>query len=285
MRPPTRPVGAGSHELQAGLYFQLRHDQWDTSYDNNGRQLIDAVLRDPQNPAGGYVPFHEQIFSPAQLTSLHVDSHDAAVYVQGYVATVESADDHARPARRLRQARRSRSSNVTTQQSTEIGPRVGINYQLTSDANIVRVSWGRIYDNLSVNETAAGTNVAGFVDLDDPGLDGSFPVSFVTPPATTRSSNIVIDLDHYHQSHVNELIAGYQRQLPGQTTVELSLLRRDTVDRPATVETNGVYTGHVFVGYADPSQNQIYRLTANTWNWPVLNALQSNWASVQTGCR
>jgi hypothetical protein len=73
---------------------------------------------------------------------------------------------------------------------------------------------------------------------------------------------------------MNELIAGYQRQLPGQTTVAVGVRRREYRERPATVETNGVYNGNVFVGYADPSQNQIYRLTANTWNWPVLNALE-----------
>jgi len=265
---------AGSHELSAGLYLQFRHDQWDTLYNNDGRQLIDAVLRDPQNPAGGYVPFHQQILSPAHLTSLHVDSRDAAVYVQDVWRA--SSRLTITPGLRVDWVKRDdQIFSVTTQQSTEVGPRIGINYQLTRDAkNIARVSWGRIYDNLSVNETTAGTNVAGFVDRYDPDLNGSFPVSFVTPPATTRSSNIVIDLDHYHQAHVNELIVGYQRQLPAQTTVEISALRREYRERPATVETNGVYNGNVFAGYADPSQNQIYRLTTNTWNWPVMNALQ-----------
>jgi hypothetical protein len=264
----------GSHEFGAGAYLQLRHNEQDTLYSNNGRQLIDAVLRDPQNPAGGYVPFHQQIYSVSRLTTLNIDSHDAALYVQ----------DAWRPSPRLTISpglridfvkRTDQIFDVVTQRSTEVGPRIGINYSLTSDAkNVVRASWGRVFDNLSVNETAAGTNRSGFVDLYDPQLNGTFPVSFVTPPATTRSTNINIDLDHYHQPRMDEFIAGYQRQLPRQTMVEVSFIRREYRERPAAVETNGIYNGSVFVGYKDPTQNQIYSLTANTWNHPVVNALQ-----------
>jgi hypothetical protein len=265
---------ARSHEFGAGVYAQLRHNEWNSHYSNFGRQLIEAVLRDPLDPASGFVPFRQQIFSTDQVTTLHVDSRDLAVYVQ----------DAWRPSNRLTVSpglrvdfvrRLDRIFDAVTQRSTEIGPRIGINYALTADQrNVVRASWGRIYDNLSVNETTAGTNVAGFVDLYDPLLDGSFPVSFVTPPVSRRSSNVVIDLDHYHQAHVNELVAGYQRQLPGQMSVDVSVLRREYRERPAAVESNAVYEGRAFSGYADPSQNQIYRLTANTWNWPVLSALQ-----------
>ena len=265
---------AGSHEFGAGVYLQRRHNQWDTHYGNGGRQLIDAVLRNPQDPSGGYVPFHQQIFSTAQLTSLEVNSHDAALYVQ----------DVWRPWTRLTVSpglrvdfvkRVDQIFDVVTQQSAEVGPRIGVNYSLTSDQkNVVRASWSRAYDNLSVNETTAGTNVAGVTDVYDPALDGSFPISFVTPAATRRSSNIIIDLDHYHQAHVKELIAGYQRQLPRQMTVDISVIRREYRERPAAVEINGVYEGGVFQGYADQSQNQVYRLVTNTWNWPVVKALQ-----------
>jgi hypothetical protein len=73
---------------------------------------------------------------------------------------------------------------------------------------------------------------------------------------------------------MDEFIAGYQRQLPRQTMVEMSFIRREYRDRPAAVETNGIYNGNVFVGYKDPTQNQIYSLTANTWNDPVVNVVQ-----------
>jgi len=265
---------AGSHELNAGVYVQPRHNEQDTVYSNSGHQLTEAVLRNPQNPAAGYVPFHQQIYSVSRLTTLNVDSHDNALYVQ----------DAWRPSTRLTVSpglrvdfvkRTDQIFDVVTQRSTEVAPRIGVNYSLTSDAkNVVRASWGRVFDNLTVNETTAGTSRSGFVDLYDPKLDGSFGVSFVTPPATTRSTNINIDLDNYHQPRMDEFIAGYQRQLPRQTMVEASFIRREYRKRPAAVETNGIYNGNVFVGYKDPSQNQIYTVTANTWNYPVVNALQ-----------
>ena len=65
--------------------------------------------------------------------------------------------------------------------------------------NVVRASGWRVNDNLSVNETSAGTNVPACTDLYDPALDGSFPVAFVTPSVTRRTTNVVIDVDHYHQ--------------------------------------------------------------------------------------
>jgi len=265
----------GSHELQAGVYLQpQRHDQQISQYNNNGFQLEEAVLRDPNNLTAGYVPFHRQIFTPSQVTTLDVDSRDNAVYAQ----------DAWRPSDRVTVSaglrvdfvkRVDQIFNVVTQDSTEVGPRFGVNYILTADQrNVVRASWGRVHENLSVNETAAGTNVAGFTDLYDTAGNGSFSTVFVTPPVTARSSNIVIDLDHYHQEHVDELIVGYQRQLRGQVSVDISVIRREYRDRPAAVETNGIYNGNVFVGYRDPTHNDIYQLTANTWNWPVTTAFQ-----------
>jgi hypothetical protein len=73
---------------------------------------------------------------------------------------------------------------------------------------------------------------------------------------------------------VDELVAGYQRQLGSRTSLDVSVTRREYRDRPAAVEINGMYDGRRFVGYRDESQNEIYRQTANIWNWPVVNALQ-----------
>jgi hypothetical protein len=49
---------------------------------------------------------------------------------------------------------------------------------------------------------------------------------------------------------------------------------REYHERPAVVETNGIYDNGVFAGYRDVSQNETYRLTSNVWNWPVATALQ-----------
>ena len=165
--------------------------------------------------------------------------------------------------------------DTPTQRSTEIGPRLGINYAIHDDRrDILRASWSRVHENLSANETQAGTNLAGVTDSYDTSGDGSFATVFVQPTSDAVSSNVVVDLDHYHQGHVDEIAVGYQRQFASRTSLDVSLLRRAYRDRPAAVEVNGLYDRGVFLGYADPSQNEIYRLTANVWNWPVVNALQ-----------
>ena len=265
----------GSHELQAGVYLQpRRHNEQITRYNNDGFQLEDVVLRDPDNPSAGVIPFHRQIFDTDRVTTTNVDSRDYAVYVQ----------DAWRAARRLTISagaridfvkRVDRILQTVTQQSAEFGPRFGINYMLTDDRrDTLRAAWSRVYENLSVNETQAGTNIAGAVDLYDTTGDGSFNTAFVRPPSTAESSNTVVDLERYGQGHMNELVVGYQRQLGRQTSLDVSVTRREYRDRPAAVETNGLYNGRTFVGYRDESQNEIYRLTANVWNWPVVNAVQ-----------
>ncbi len=265
----------GSHELQAGVFLQPRlHDEWVTKYNSNGFQLEEVVLRDPNNPAAGFTPFHRQVFDVAEVTTRLVDSSDAAVYLQ----------DAWRPTSRLTLnaglrvdlvKRTDRLFSEVIQDSTEIGPRFGLNYQVTRDGrNTVRASWSRVHQNLSVNQTTAGTNVAGFRDLYDLDLDGVFETAFATPPRTAVLSDRLFDLAGYHQPYADEWTFGYRRQLPGQVSLDAGVTRRQYHDRPALVDTNGIYDGGVFRGYRNEALNEIFRLTSNVWNWPTYTGLE-----------
>ena len=260
----------GSHEVRAGIYLQpRRRNRWVTRYDRDGIQLEEAVLRGPADPSAGYTLFRRQIFDVSELTSLDIDSQDYAFYAQNdwrvnrrLSLTAGVRTDFVKRVDKL--------FDVVTQDSVEIGPRFGINYALTDDGRqIARASWSRVHDNLSVNETQAGSNIAGFTDFYDIAGDGSLSSAFATPGVTQQSRNLVIDLQGYHQPRVDEISAGYHRQLPGRTAVGVNVTRREYRARPAVVERNGLYDGEVFAGYRDESQNEIYALTANDWNWPV----------------
>ena len=265
----------GSHEFQAGVYLQpQRHDEWITHYNNGGAQLQEMALRDPANPSAGLFPFHRQIYDVAEIATTDVDSRDAAFY--GQDAWRIAARSTITAGLRVDVIRRfDRLFGVVTQRSAEVGPRVGATFLLTADGrNALRASWSRLHENLSQNETRAGTNVAGARDLYDVARDGTFSTVFVTPAARALSSNLTIDLDHYHQGHVDETTVGYRRQLGGQLSVDASIIHRTYRDRPSLVDTNGIYSDGVFAGYRDVTQNEIYRLAANSWNWPVMTAFQ-----------
>ena len=241
----------GAHEVQTGVYFQPRlHERSTQHYANGGFALEEVVLRDPSNPAAGFVPFHRQVYDQVNVPLRWADSHDYAVYVQ----------DAWRPFPRLTVnagvrvdviGRKDSAFNVETQNGTEIGPRFGVNYLLTGDGRrAIRASWTRVADVLAQTTQSAGTNASGFRDLYDTNLDGTFETTFVTPGASALSTDRVLD-DARHQPHTDEWIAGYRQQLPGQVTVDASVVRREFKDRTALVEINGIYDGSVFKGYRD----------------------------------
>jgi hypothetical protein len=269
-----RDSTGGSHELQAGLYLQPRlHERTTQHYTNGGYALEEVVLRDPSNPAAGVIPFHRQIYDAVNVPSRWADGHDYAVYVQ----------DAWRPLARLTVnagvradfiGRKDAAFDVETENSTEIGPRVGVNYLLTHDGRqSVRASWTRVADVLAQTTQSAGSNVSGFRDVYDNNLDGVFETTFVTPGVSAQSTDRVLD-DARHQPHTNEWIAGYRQQLPGLVSVDASVVRREFRDRTALVEINGIYDGGVFRGYRNEAFNDIYKITNNIWNWPVYTFLE-----------
>ena len=164
--------------------------------------------------------------------------------------------------------------NVRTQNSTEIGPRFGVNYLLTRDGRrVIHASWTRVADVLAQTTQSAGSNVSGFRDLYDLDLDGTFETTFITPGVSAQSTDRVLD-DARHQPHTNEWILGYRQQLPREVTFDASVVRREFKDRTALVEINGLYEGGVFKGYRNEGFNEIYRITNNVWNWPVYTFLE-----------
>ena len=269
-----RNTRVGSHELQAGAYLQPRlRDRTTEHYANRGYALEEVVLRDPANHAAGLIPFHRQVYDLVDVPIRWADGHDFALYAQDAW--------HALPRLTVNAGvrvdfigRKDAAFNIETQTSTEIGPRVGVNYLLTADGRrAVRGSWTRVADVLAQTTQSAGTNVSGFRDLYDNDLDGIFETIFVTPGVSARSTDRVLD-DARHQPHTDEWIAGYRQQLPGQVTVDASVMRRAFRERTAVVEINGVYEGSVFKGYRNEAFNDILQITNNKWNWPVYTFLE-----------
>ena len=266
----------GAHDLRFGTWLQpTMHIENITNYVNGGFSIQDEVLRDPANAAAGSIPFRRQIFAGDQITSSRGNFADSALYVQ----------DAWRPTPRATVTlgvrvdwvkRHDDIFEIDTQDSVDIGPRLGINYMLTSDQrNAVRVSFMRAHDAPSINQLlfAAGTNTLGFSELYDLDRNGSFETLFETPASTARNSSRIFDPD-YHQPFVDEWAAGYRHQFGGRATVDVGYIHRDYLDRPALVETNGIYDGTVFKGYRNEAQNDISLLTTNQWNYPVYNALE-----------
>jgi hypothetical protein len=270
-----RDAWAGSHEFRAGVFIEPRlHNENDVLYANNGAAVEDLVLRIPGDPTSGTVPFHRRVYSQPSVTTSSINASDYAGYVQ----------DSWRPTARLTINGGVRFDNVRvhdnlfnvqTQNSLSVGPRFGATYVLTSDEkNVLRVNWDRIADLPQPGYLpTAGNGAAGYTDYYDTKHDGSFSTVITTPAVTTAASNQIIDPNRT-QPYVNEWLAGYRRQFPGQTSLDVSFVHRAYQDRPANVETNGIYTGGVFQGFQNVAQNQIYLQTNNTWNSMVYNGLE-----------
>ena len=264
----------GSHDFQAGIYFQPRnHQETIQKLANGGFSREEHVLRDPANPGAGTVPFWREIYDQEQHVQALIDSRDFAVYVQDSWRIRPRLILNA-GARLDFIERTDRIFDLAVQKSTAFGPRVGLNYTLTADrTDAIRASWVRVHDVLSINPASAGTSTPGKRDLYDSDLDGIFETVFVTPPSTILAANRVIDPDR-GQPYINEFMAGYIRQLPGTVSLDASFIRREYRDRSALVEVNGIYDDGVFRGYRDERLNEVYRLTSNRWNWHVYNGLE-----------
>jgi hypothetical protein len=268
------PNVGGTHQIQAGVYAQPRLDiGLENHFVNGGFVTQNSVLRVPGSLAGGTLPFHRVIVDDTALTSSRLRGHDYAIYLQ----------DAWRPFARLtvnagvridRVQWRDRLFNVTSQDSTVVGPRFGANYALSEAArSVLRGHWVRVHDQPATMAPSVGTTNLGQRDLYDLNLDGTFETTFVTPPSFAVTGGRTLDPD-LHQPYIQEWGAGFTKQLPGNTSVAIDVLNREFRDRPGLVETNGRYEGQVFRGYEDEAFNEIYQVTNNRWNWPIYQSLE-----------
>jgi hypothetical protein len=267
--------GIGSHELQFGILAQPRLvNETRVTYANAGAALEQRALIDPNDLASGTITFMRRVYDAATITSSSRVAQDWGAYVADAwkpwgraTITVGVRVDRILVDDRLYRTR--------VQDSVEIGPRIGATYVMTRDErNVLRVNYGRMADLPQPTYLpSAGGNPVGYTDSYDTNLDGVFETSLRSVPITPEKSNLRVDPAR-HQPWVDEWIAGYRRQWPGQLQMDASFVWRAYRDRPAVVEINRRYDGVRFVGYQDESLNDIYFVTNNTWNTQVYSGLE-----------
>src|SRR5439155_870137 len=145
----------GAHEFQIGAFWQSVHEEVDFHYPANGFSVEDDVLRDPNNPAAGVVPFHRQVFDVSSVRTALGRSRDAAVYVQDnwqpfprFTANVGLRVESVN--------RRDDLFNVVSEDSTQLAPRVGVTY-LFVDNNTVRATFARLHEVMAEGSASVGS--------------------------------------------------------------------------------------------------------------------------------
>ena len=94
-----------------------------------------------------------------------------------------------------------------------------------------------------------------------------------TPASSGASRNRIVDPSR-GQPYVDEWSVGYRAQLQRQVCVDTAFVRREYRNPTAAVNVNGIYDGSVFRGYRDETQNEIYSVAANRWNWQVYEGIE-----------
>jgi carboxypeptidase family protein len=265
----------GSHEFKVGFWGapRLARDQT-TIYSNDGFYLDEYRQVDPNNPAAGLVPFHQQYRSPAEALTLSARDRDVAFYVQD--AWRPGARITANVGVRVNFVRRHDAIfDIDRERAREIGPRAGINYMVTADArNVLRASYGRLYEQTNgrdyITTFAAGLPRGSTItDKYSTRGDGVYDITIVTPAATSELSGIEFN-KNLHNPFVDEFVVGFSKQFPGRAALDVSATHRKLRDGYTLVDINGFYPSgpnQPFGGFGrvDPNRGTINQENNRTW--------------------
>ena len=238
---------------------------------------------DPANAAAGTVPFHRQyVLGDLNLDQSNGRDKDIGFYGQDVfrtgrvTTTIGLRVDLVRRFDVLR--------NLQRQSSTEVAPRLGFSYVLTSDAkNVLRGSYGKYHQQLMGTRNPVpsfgGNDAQGLRNEYDLDSNGIFETVIVQPPVATTISSLQFDPE-LHQPYFDEWSIGYRRQFPGQIALDAGLIVKVNHDQYAQVDINGIYPdgpNKPFGGFGlvDPNQGLLYRLTNNSWSTTHYRALQA----------
>jgi hypothetical protein len=279
---------AGSHEFKTGVWAapRLARDQT-TQYVNGGFTLQELRQIDPNNPAAGLVPFHEQFQSATTALTLSERDRDVAFYVQ------DSWKPHPRVTANLGVRtnfvhRHDDIFNVDRERATQVAPRLGVSYMVTEDAkNVLRASYGRLYEQTNGRDYivtfASGVPVGSTVtDKYSTKGDGNYDITIITPANTAAISAQEFN-KNLHNPYVDEFVAGFAKQFPGRVSLDLSVTHRNLRDGYTLVDINGIYPSgpnQPFGGFGlvDPNRGQILQENNRTWAYVDLNVIEATLA-------
>jgi hypothetical protein len=275
------PGWGGSHEFKWGFYGAPRnnYDQ-KRQYLNDGFIAEDVRLRDPDDLNSGFVPFRREYVTPIDIHELSARERDLAVYVQDSLKLGQRLTVNA--GLRVDFVKRfDNIFNITRQESTEIGPRLGLSYVLDSEArNVLRGSITRTHQPMTGRDNVTrflGGGSANRRVLYDMNGDGVFETENFTPATTQTLVQLQMD-PNISQPYTDEFILGYRRQFPGQLSIDVAGIHKKVKNLNAMVEINGFWPDAPFqrfggFGRVDPNRGLVYKQTENTWSQLNLTAI------------
>lgn len=266
----------GGHEFRTGFWAAPSMVRETTQQQVNGGYILE------ERRADGSV-FHQRYRSPVEAPTISEHDRDIALYVQ------DSWTPNSRLTLNLGLRtdfikRHDKLLNIDRQKSVAVQPRVGFSYLITEDArNVVRASYGRLYEQVNGRDYIVTFNQGGATDLTDVYTDRAGNRTTVFTPATRGvDPNLLFD-KNLHQPFVDEFSMGFNRQFPGQISVGVAATHRRYQDNFAELEINGFYPDGPFkpflgFGRVDPNRGIITQETNNEWTDVIVNALEFTFA-------
>ncbi len=270
----------GSHEFKTGIWAapRLVRDTT-TDYVNDGFELQEMRLSDPNNLSSPLVPFHNRYRSPATLPTISEHDKDTALYFQ------DSWRPHPRVTANLGLRvdwirRHDELLNIDREKSTAVQPRAGVAYLVTKDArNVLRASYSRLYEQVNGRDYIVTFGNTGGLTTRDVYFDkNGVQTTVTTPPTRSVDPSLLFD-SSLHQPWADEYVVGFRHQFPGQISADLSATRRIYHDQFEQVDINGIYPSgpnQPFGGFGliDPNQGTIFKETNGDWTRVIVSNLE-----------